>query len=202
MSLSPGIVGAKTQLVDGVQVDTISSLATSTTTFTNNVVVSGSTLLSGGVLTAGNTSGTAIASGYIGEVQAAASYDANYSDNSVHTLVSLTLTTGIWKVTYHIGSTNNGAVNAGCYFLAGARYADSTFTPAGGTNSGVTDRGAMIQVVPITGGYHSNTMGEMEGLVTVKQTDSDKNIYLRIINSGYASGAPYYYGKIIAIRVL
>jgi hypothetical protein len=59
MSLSPGIIGAKTQLVDGVQVDVISSLIASAITFTNNIIVNGTSSLSTSFVTGAVTLGSA-----------------------------------------------------------------------------------------------------------------------------------------------
>jgi hypothetical protein len=91
MSLSPGIVGNKTQLIDGVQVDAISELTTSN-----------------GVQIAGRTSGVAIGAGYVGETIAASSIGTisqgspvlgQYYDMSNG---SISLTPGIWTI--YLGS--------------------------------------------------------------------------------------------------
>jgi hypothetical protein len=117
MSLSPGVVGAKTQLIDGVQVDTISELTSGN-----------------GTQHQGRTSGTVIGSGYVGQRVdlttrniTMGTYGANYA---VSALMG-TIPAGIWLIfpTMVVSTVPNLLVaNA---FLSSNSNADASGSPTG-----------------------------------------------------------------------
>lgn len=111
MSLSPGVVGAKTQLIDGVQVDTISELTSGN-----------------GTQHQGRTSGTAIAAGMVGEkitfttrVVDCTTPNGWYANSSP----LATLTSGVWLLIPIMEFTGTSSVGVGAYISTNGSNGDS-----------------------------------------------------------------------------
>lgn len=184
MSFRAGQAGQKTELLDGAKCDVIDP-------YTDGA----------GVALKGRTSGTAVASGYVGEElkqsrvrSAGVSLAASGTVYNV-TASALPLTAGIWELTAAVGVSDNSTT------ITALDAAISTTTAAmpGNDTVAVADSNGQIrmrlEIDVATGGDYSM------GLPPARASLSGSATYYLVIRAIYTGSAPNAYGSIRAIRI-
>jgi hypothetical protein len=138
----------------------------------------------------GQTSGTAIASGYIGEKMEAVSGAINLTGNGQYTdLASITLTQGVWIINaVCIGSLNTGTGMTVFYGALG--------TSPGNVSGGAQQGSTQFDGPPPTAAY--NVSISIPGVHV--NTGTSVTYYLKGLAS-YSGGQPTARGRITAIRI-
>jgi hypothetical protein len=171
----------------------------------------GKKTLDGGALIAGDTSGSAIASGYVGQVlNSTVSTATNVgTSNQYFNATSLTLTAGTWLICAGIQYARNGAtisdssVVIGINGTSGNSFADIVFGLNGfDTGSGTWSTSGSnypISLPPVLIRYNGTTMTLPNGSTI---THTGGVIYLKGWSLGYSAATPTYRCSMTAIRTL
>lgn len=156
----------------------------------------GKKTLDGGALIKGDTTGNAIASGYVGEV-----IKNSYSSGAVSggigpgNAVTLTLpSAGVWRIT-----ANGSFVNSSSYVNSAASIGIAITTTSGKDPNSVvaTENESCSMIKP----FASNNNMNVQVSCSVDSYTGSGPVYVTLVSSGYTSGsqAAYVYAKAVRI---